>query len=157
MDFDEVLRLFSSLERNGVRYAVFGAVAMNLHGLVRATEDVDVFVQPSVENVELLKRALREVWDDAHIDEIDAGELVGEYPAVRYLPPGTELYIDILTRLGEAFSWDGLETEVVEVAGVKVRVVTPRMLERMKADTVRPKDRVDAAWLRETFDLRDDS
>lgn len=151
MDLDEVLRLFASLERHGVRYAVFGAVAMNLHGLVRATEAVDVFVEPTIENIERLKTALREVWNDPHIDEIDTQELIGEYPAARYFPPGTELYLDILTRLGEAFSWEELETERVEVSGVTVRVVTPRMLERMKADTVRPKDRLDAAWLRETF------
>ena len=36
-----------------------------------------------------------------------------------------------------------------------VTVVTPEMLYRMKKDTVRAKDRQDAAALRERFGLRD--
>jgi hypothetical protein len=36
---------------------------------------------------------------------------------------------------------------------VRVRVATPRTLYRMKKDTVRPQDRLDAQALRERFDL----
>lgn len=37
----------------------------------------------------------------------------------------------------------------------KARVISPRMLVRMKADTVRLKDRQDAAWIRQAFHLED--
>jgi hypothetical protein len=37
-----------------------------------------------------------------------------------------------------------------------VSVATPRMLYRMKKDTVRPQDRADAERIRESFDLRED-
>ena len=40
--------------------------------------------------------------------------------------------------------------------GIRVRVATPRMLYRMKRDTVRPQDKVDALVLRERFDLEDE-
>jgi hypothetical protein len=44
MDFELIKSLLAALERQRVRYAVFGAVALNLHGLARFTEDLDLFV-----------------------------------------------------------------------------------------------------------------
>ncbi len=41
MDVEVVKRLLEALEREEVHYAIFGAVAMNLHGLARFTEDLD--------------------------------------------------------------------------------------------------------------------
>jgi hypothetical protein len=43
-----------------------------------------------------------------------------------------------------------------EVEDVHIRVATPRMLYRMKKDTVRPQDRVDAEALRQHFNLDDE-
>lgn len=155
MDLEEVTRVLSSLEAEGVDYAIFGGMAMNLHGLVRVTEDLDLFVRPDRQNLEGLKRALRRVWDDPNIDEIDIEELIDDYPAVRYLPPDTDLYLDILTRLGEAFRWEDLEIQTVAFGSISTKVISPGMLVRMKADTVRPKDRQDAAWVRTAFGIEE--
>ncbi len=92
--------MLAALEREGVRYAVFGAVAVNIHGLPRFTED-----------------------------------------------------LDILTRLGEAFRYEDLETQRMPFEGMLVTVVSPQTLYRMKKDTVRPKDRMDAEALRRKFNL----
>ena len=152
---DDALRVIASLNEAGVDYVVIGGVAMNLHGLVRATEDLDVFIRPDAENVERLRRALRALWTDPSIEEITAEDLCGEYPAVRYGPPEGTLYLDILTRLGEATRFNDLEAEDREADGVRVRVATPRTLYRMKRDTVRPIDHADAAALRAAFGLED--
>ena len=66
--------------------------------------------------------------------------------------------MDILTRLGEAFSWLDLAagSEEVDLGDLVIRVATPEMLYRMKKDTVRPQDRADAARIREAFGLGDD-
>lgn len=63
---------------------------------------------------------------------------------------------DLLARLGSAFGFDDLETEIITVEGIKVSVATPATLYRMKKDTVRPIDRADAAALRDKFGLRDE-
>lgn len=42
------------------------------------------------------------------------------------------------------------------VDGVTVRVATIRTLHRMKRDTVRPQDRLDADMLRKRFDLENE-
>lgn len=148
LDETRLRELFQALARKEVAYAVFGAVALGLHGLARATGDVDLFVEPTTRNIERLKAALREVFDDPQIDEISPQDLCGEYPAVRYLPP-EGFGFDILTRLGEAFHYATLEIEEKAFADVTVRVVSARTLWEMKKDTVRPMDRFDAALLAE--------
>jgi hypothetical protein len=156
MDFDRFLELLTALAREQVDYVLVGAAALSLHGIVRATEDIDLFLRPEPDNVARLKRALRSVWDDVEIAGITAQDLAGEYPTVRYGPPGEAFVIDLLSRLGTAFSFDDLEVQTVSVDGVPVRVATPRTLYLMKKDTVRPIDRADAAALRERFGLDED-
>lgn len=156
VDLGQILTLVKAMNDEGVEYITFGAIALWTHGIVRATEDADFFVAPSEENIARLKRALRSVWDDPAIEEISAEELLGEYPAVRYGPPDSDLSIDFLTRLGEAYSYATLEWETGEIEGVSIRVVTPRQLYLMKRDTVRPKDRGDAAALKQEFSLEDE-
>ena len=66
--------------------------------------------------------------------------------------------MDILTRLGEAFSWQDIaaDSDEIELGDLTVRVASPSLLYRMKKDTVRPQDRADAARIREAFDLEDE-
>jgi hypothetical protein len=131
-------------------------VALALHGLPRATEDLDLFIAPDRENIERLKVALRSVFHDPHIDEISADDLLGAYPAIQYGPPEGPFHIDLLTRLGEMFEFDSLESERVAFGQVTVSVVTPSMLYRMKRGTVRPKDHVDAARIAQRFGLKEE-
>ncbi len=156
MDYDVTRRVLEALERTGVRYVVIGGVALNLHGLPRATEDLDIFVAPESDNIERLKMALRSVYDDPCIDEITAADLLGDYPAVQYVPPTGDFHIDILTRLGERFDFKSLASERVDLAGLAVSIVTPRTLYRMKRGTVRPKDHVDAERVAKRFHLEDE-
>jgi hypothetical protein len=156
VQFDIVLRLFRAFDEHAVRYKVVGAVALNLLGLARGTDDLDLFIEPTVGNVESMKRALRSVFDDPAIDQISAEELLGDYPAIEYNPPEGTFHIDILQRLGQAFAFDDLDSEVLYVEGIPVPVVTPETLYQMKKDTVRPQDRADAERLRLHFGLAKD-
>src|SRR5262245_41163990 len=157
MDREEVIRVLRAFETSGLEYVLIGAAAMGFHGLVRATEDLDLFIKATPENIERLRSALRQAYnDDPQVDDISAVDLLGEYPAVRYFPPTGDLYFDVLTRLGEAASFETVDAEIKEVQGTKVRIATPLALYRMKKGTVREKDHVDAAALRERFDLKDE-
>ena len=103
MDRDEIIRVLRAFEAAGLEYVLIGATAMGFHGLVRATEDLDLFIRATAENVERLRVALRAAYkDDPHINEITATDLLGDYPAMRYYPPSGDLYFDVLTRLGES-------------------------------------------------------
>ena len=156
MDLEVAKTVLAALEREGVRYVVFGAVAINLLGLARATEDLDLFIAPESDNIERLKAALRSVFADPSIEEILAEDLLGDYPAVQYNPPSGDFHLDILTRLGEAFQFEDLEAERIDLDGLWVSVASPRTLYRMKRNTVRPKDWGDAEALRRRFRLEED-
>ena len=75
---------------------------------------------------------------------------------MRYVPPTGDLYFDVLTRLGEIATFDTIEAEVKEVDGTLVRVASPAALYRLKKGTVRLQDQVDAAALRERFNLKEE-
>ena len=157
MNFDAVKSVLAALEREEVQYVVFGAVAINLLGLPRATEDLDIFVAPEAENIERLRTALRSVFpEDSSIEEITAEDLLGDYPAVQYVPPEGTFYLDILTRLGEAFRYEDITSRRLDFDGLAVNVATPEVLYRMKKDTVRPKDWGDAEALRRRFKLEEE-
>ena len=151
MDYDTIRNVLAALERRDVRYKIFGGVALNLHGLARATEDLDIFVAPEPDNIQRLREALRSVFDDPQIDEIDTGDLLGDYPAVQYIPPAGRIHIDIHTRLGEVYSFESLASERLDFDGLEVTVVTPQTLYEMKKNTVRARDWGDAERLRGRF------
>jgi uncharacterized protein YdcH (DUF465 family) len=157
VDRDEILRVLRAFEASGLEYVLIGATAMGFHGLVRATEDLDLVIRPTADNVERLRAALRASYDaDPHIEEISSADLLGEYPVVRYYPPTGDLYFDVLTRLGEFARYETIDAEIKEIEGTRVRVATPAALYRLKKGTVRAKDHQDAAALRERFHLTDE-
>jgi hypothetical protein len=157
VDRDEMLRVLRAFEAEGLEYVLIGATAMGFHGLVRATEDLDLFIRATTDNVLRLKRAFRAAYsDDPNVDEIRAEDLLGEYPAVRYYPPSGDLYFDVMTRLGEAASFETVEAEIKEVEGIHVKVATPAALYELKKGTVRPLDRQDAEALRRRFGFKGD-
>ncbi len=154
-EYSRFIQLLRELHRHDVDYVLVGAAAMSVHGLTRATRDVDLFVRPIPSNVERLRAALRAVWNDPAVDEIRVEDLAGEYPTIRYGPPDEAFIVDLLARLGEAFAYEDIEFEVREFDGTSVRVATPRMLYRMKRGTLRPQDQSDALMLRERFRIED--
>ena len=158
VDRDEIMRVLRAFEAAGLEYVLIGAAAMGFHGLVRATEGLDLFIRATPENIEKLRVALRTAYEgDPNINEISSPDLLGEYPAVRYVPPTGDLYFDVLTRLGEITTFETIEAEVKEVDGTQVRVATPAALYHLKKGTVRSQDQADAAALRERFDLKDEN
>ena len=80
MDYDLTEQVLGALGSEGVSYAIFGGTALNLHGIARFTEDVDLFIAPARDHIERLKNALRNVFDDPELDGISADDLLGEYP-----------------------------------------------------------------------------
>jgi len=149
-----VLRAFESV---GLEYVLIGAAAMGFHGLVRATEDLDLFIRATPENIEKLRSALRAAYEgDPSINDISSADLLGDYPTVRYVPPTGDLYFDVLTRLGEVATFETIDAEIKEVNGTRVWIATPAALYRLKKGTVRPLDHADAAALRERFSLKEE-
>ena len=82
MNRNEILAVLEAFEEEGLEQVLIGATAMGFHGIVRATEDLDLFIRATSENVGKLERAFRRAYsDDPHLDEISATDLLVDYPA----------------------------------------------------------------------------
>ena len=157
MIFEQFVAVIRAFEREGVEYVLVGGVAVNVHGIVRTTEDVDFFVRPTPENVARHPRGARPPSGRTHTSRRSGPKTWhGAYPTVRYGPPEGDILIDLLAGLGTAFRFEDLESERRRFGDVTVTVATPAMLWKMKRGTMRPRDQADAVLLRERFQLSDD-
>ena len=151
--FGNFLKILRALAKEKVEYILIGGFAVILHGLARLTADIDIFIKPEAENLDRIKKALKEVFHaDLEIDSVSLQDL-HDYAVVRF---GTtaDFCIDIMARIGEMFRYEDLQYEVRDIEGVPVRIATPKTLFRMKKDTVRPEDKRDAYFLAELIAKR---
>lgn len=51
------LDLFRALDRENIRYVLIGGLALNIHGVERATMDIDLMLAMDTENLEAFSRA----------------------------------------------------------------------------------------------------
>jgi len=157
MDPEEIIRVLRAFEAEGLEYVLIGTAAMGFHGVVRATQGFDLLIRATPENVERLRSALRQAYDDdPHINEISTPDFLGEFPVVRYYPPTGDIYFDILTRLSDATNFETVDAETREIQSTRVTAATPLALFKLKKGTTRPQDQVDAAVLQQRFNLKDE-
>ena len=64
----DLVRLCRELNAHGARYLVVGGFAVIHHGFLRATEDIDLLVEGSLDNQARIKKALEILPDKANID-----------------------------------------------------------------------------------------
>lgn len=147
MKTDSFLAVLKALHEHGVEYILVGGLAVGFYDISRITKDLDIFVKREPQNIENLRRALTAVFQDDAIIEITFEELE-KYPVLRYGTP-LDYYIDIMDRIGEAFSYNDLEYEIIESQGIPVRVATIATLIKLKKDPLRERDQLDVAYLTE--------
>jgi predicted nucleotidyltransferase len=56
-----MLRVFRSFESEGLEYVLIGATAMGFHGLIRATEDVDLLIRATEANIDTVDAEVKDV------------------------------------------------------------------------------------------------
>ncbi len=138
-DLVNVCRRFNEL---GVNYLVVGGFAVNQHGLARATMDIDLLLDDSLENQARAKLGL-EVLPDKAVRELGDDDL-RDYVVVRVCD---EVVVDLMTKAcGISYQEAAPEIQVFTINGVPIPFASPRMLLRMK-QTYRDKDAEDRAFL----------
>lgn len=143
-ELEDLLSLCKALNAEGVRYVLIGGFAVILHGFVRATKDIDLLVDASVENVQRLKRAMAILPDNA-IAAI-ADDEIEKYEVVRI---ADEIIVDLLKEacgVDYARAADG-GIEIKTVEGVAIPVGRKELLIETK-QTVRSSDAADVQYLR---------
>lgn len=60
----DIKKLLASLNAHKVRYVIIGATAFPVHGFDRATQDIDIFIEPTPENGARAMEAIEAVGYD---------------------------------------------------------------------------------------------
>lgn len=147
---EQAFKVIEALNKYDVDYTIIGGYAVVLHGYLRATEDIDILVKMTKKNISNLQRALLSLDEDDDIYEINFDELEN-YSVIRY---GTndDFYLDIISRIGELFDFQNIESQTKIVNGVKINFATASALLKMKQNTYREKDKLDILFLKEKID-----
>lgn len=152
------LELFSALDRHKVDYLLIGGLAVSLHGVERATMDVDITVAMSPANLAALIETARELKLTpvlpVPLESLSNIELLREWHANRNLeafalrtPELAGVTIDVL--LFPPVDFAGMQQRAVEfdVAGTIIKVVSIDDLIAMKSAVGRPIDLSDVEHL----------
>jgi hypothetical protein len=132
------------LTKHRVDNVLVGGYALGIHGVVRATGDIDFLYRPTKLNVRRLCKALREFGAPGNV--IDQAALLTPDTVTQFGQP--PLRIDLLTSIdGVTFQEVLKGASIVMVGDSKMRVIGRAELLANKLATSRPRDLIDATTL----------
>ena len=138
----DLLDLCRQLNSRKVKYIVIGGLAVVQHGFVRATEDIDLLVETSLENEKALIEILSKLPDSA-ASELKPGE-IDQYEVIRV---ADEIVIDLMkTACGVSYAEASKGISNVTIQGVTIPFAGIDLMIRLK-QSVRPKDKTDLDFL----------
>ncbi len=145
--------LFQALARHAVDYVTVGGIAIQAHGAQRITQDLDVAIAASKDNLDRLAAALSEI--DARILGPD-GQRSRSVPSAAMLASGDQWHLvtsygrlDVLTLPAHLGSFADMRARAYDVplGGVSVPIAHREDLLKMKRASGRPQDLADARLL----------
>jgi len=137
------------LNAAGVRYVVVGGFAVALHGVVHATKDIDILIDPTTENAKRVLRALEGLtWGISR--ELDPFDVATKAITV----VGDEPRVDILTLAWSVRYADAAPKALkVDIEGVEIPFADLDTLIRTK-QTDRFQDKADVETLEQVRRLQ---
>lgn len=140
-DFRDILSAFCA---EAVEFLLVGAYALAVHGLTRATGDIDLWVSTDDENARRVWRALGRFG--APLADLTVADL--RRPDTVFQIGVAPQRIDVMTGIdGVDFATAWSQRIDVDIDGLTVPVLSRDVLIRNKRATGRPHDLADADWL----------
>ena len=140
-DFKDLLSTFNA---HRVEYLIVGAHALAVHGFVRATKDLDLWIRPSAENAERVVRALAAFG--APLQDLVPADLAR--PGVVFQIGVAPLRVDLLTEIdGVAFEIAWPRRISAKLGGLEAPVLAREDLLTNKRSTGRTQDLADVEQL----------
>jgi hypothetical protein len=138
------------LNTAGVKYVVVGGFAMALHGVVRATKDIDVLIEPTRDNAKRALKALEQLtWGISR--ELDPSQVAANPISVI----GDDPRVDLLTLAWSVRYADAApRARKVEIDGVEIPFADLDTLIRTK-QTDRFQDKADVESLEQVRRLQE--
>jgi hypothetical protein len=153
---NEALRkVVGTLDELRVPYALIGGLAVAAHGVMRATKDIDLLVDVTVQNAPTFAQSLRENSLDATLRRGDVDDPIVGVIRVVVSSPAAPIKCDILLA---SHRWQAAAVAnalPVDLGGFTVRVAQPLDLFLLKLYAGGPLDLDDAAHLLELQSEKD--
>lgn len=139
---DDLLHVCRLLQQHQVQYVLVGGCACGLHGLVRSTQDVDVLVAPSPENLQRVINALSELPDHA-ARELTLRDLQDNV----VVKVADAIEVDVAKQAWTLDYDEAIrDAQTLEVEGVRIVYASLEALIKSKS-TYRDQDRIDRQGL----------
>lgn len=144
---EDVVDICRELNARGARNLVVGGFAVRQAGYARTTGDIDLLVDPALENEANIYESLATLPDGC-VRELNVGD-VGKFTVVRV---ADEVLVDLMAK-ASGISYEEAKgyVDVRELDGVQIPFANPDLLWRMKSRSTRPKDQGNIHFLRELF------
>jgi hypothetical protein len=141
VDLREFVVIINALE---VRYLVVGAFAVAYHGYPRYTGDIDLFIEPSIENAQKIMMAIEQFgFGDIGLSVED---FLQDNQVIQLgVAPNRIDLLTFLTGVNFTEAWENRERG--EIAGLNVSIISKELLKRNKAASGRSKDLADLEYL----------
>lgn len=157
MDFN---RIFSELNKKGVKYLVAGGVAVNLHGYVRATADLDIMLLMSDKNISRYIELIKEMGFTSRIP-VALEEFANKQKRREWIE---EKSMKVFSVFNPANMMEGIDVMIMEyikfdeaydrrkiirTGGVEVPLISIPDLIALKKKAGRGRDLIDVSALKE--------
>jgi len=140
-DFVEML---SELSAAGAEFIIVGAHALAVHGLPRATGDLDIWIRSTPENAGKVWKAL--IAFGAPLDQLSMNDL--STPGIIFQIGVVPCRIDILTDIdGVEFDEAWANRRYIKIHGIDIPVIGMQELLKNKRAAGRPQDIADVTRL----------
>jgi len=138
-------KLLARLTRAEVQFIIVGGVAVALNGFVRTTEDMDILIESSAENVTRLLNELKN-FGQGHARELSLPDFSESEGAVRIVE---DFPLDVFTMMrGKRYADLVRSTKPTRVEDVNVLYLDAQALIELKKNSHRDQDRIDVSALR---------
>ena len=138
-------KLLAKLARAEIRFIIVGGVAVALNGFVRTTEDIDILIEASAENVTRLLDELRN-FGEGYARELSPADFSDSEGAIRIIE---DFPLDVFTMMrGKRYADLVGSTKTTRIDDVEVRYLNSEALIALKSDSQRDQDRIDVSALR---------
>ena len=129
------------LSEGGVKFIVVGGVACALNGFVRATDDLDIVIETSNKNINIMLEVLKR-WGKGYACELALSDFPVSPGAVRVIE---DFPLDIFTILNEKTYNDLLPEAILSDQGINY--LNKSALIDIKKKSLREKDKIDVLAL----------
>jgi hypothetical protein len=152
---DELMRFWRVLNENGARYIMVGGFATRFHGFNRSTDDLDMWLEDTLENRRRFRKAIKELG----YGDFEQFETIQFVPGFSSITIAGGIELDIMTSMKglEQYSFDECLSlaSIADLNGILVPFLHINHLIENKRNLNRPKDQVDVIELEKIKKIRE--